>query len=364
MVGQRLDRLVLAGLVCSISACGSGPKITETPTLSGADDQVATCKVAKDPLNPMVVEWPGTSKVDLEATSQQNVVIVSYRGCALKVLTGCTAKGKYDFVATTPTRDEIVMGSSSELYASLPLGAAALKGELESGSSLKLEYVAVGQRVAKAPTDLQGDCEGATHFVRSITVGAYELDVQAATGAGVQAGVGSAGAGAKHEEALRRLRGAGDVSTCTASKAKGACGAVLQLGLVALPDAVDAGADDDKTVSSGKSAAARADDQSAMAYIKAQKQGYKLRESAMQKYNAGDASGCLAALDQADKIDPDAKDEAYAQSNRAMCELLSGKCAQGKRRYAAWLAKWGGPNTSSPKQVANFAEQFSKGKCK
>ncbi len=363
-MSPRWARALVVCFVASGASC-TKPLITETPTVEAADDQVATCKVAKDPLNPMVVEWPGTSKVDLEAASQQNVVIVSYKGCALKVLTGCTAKGKYDFVGTTPTRDEIVIGTNTDLYAQLPLGAAALKGELASGSSLRLEYVAVGQRVAKAPSNLRGDCEGATHFVRSITVGAYQLDVQAGTAVGVGADVGPAGAGAKRREDVRRLRGAGDVSTCTASKAKGECGAVLQLGLVALPEGGEAPASDgdDEAPASGVAGSPKGGSD-AMAYIQAQKKGYKLRESAMQKYNAGDAAGCLAALDQADKIDPDAKDEAYAQSNRAYCELLAGRCAAGKKRLTAWFKKYAGPDPNLEKQVANAVETFSKGKCK
>ena len=363
MLLKRL--LVLALTAPSVIACGGAPGIAETPSVESADDQIATCKVAKDPLNPMVVEWPGTSKVDLEAASQESVVVVSYKACTLKVLSGCAAKGKYDFVATTPTRDEIRMASRSELYAHLPLGAAALRGEVESGSSLKLEYVAVGQRIAKPPASLHGECEGATHFVRTITVGAYQLDAQAAAGLGVEAGVGSAGAGAKHKDAVRRLRSAGDVAACTASKGRGECGAVLQLGLVALADTSVGGAGDAGAVSeSGKSGAGGKEDGSAMAYIKAQKQGYAMRESAMQRYNAGDAAGCLKALDQADKVDPDCKDEAFAQSSRAMGEFLAGQCAAGKRRYAAWLAKWGGAHANSPEQVSGFAEQFSRGKCK
>ena len=39
------------------------------PTVEGAEEQQATCKVAKDPLNPLIVEWPGTSKVDLDSAS-------------------------------------------------------------------------------------------------------------------------------------------------------------------------------------------------------------------------------------------------------------------------------------------------------
>jgi hypothetical protein len=139
-MSRRRVRNLSAGLVsAAVASCTGAAPLTEAPTLDGADDQVATCKVAKDPLNPMVIEWPGTSKVDLDAASQRNVVVVSYRGCTLKVLNGCTAAGRYDFIDTTPTRDQLVIGTTTDLYARLPLGAASLKGELDAGSSLKLD---------------------------------------------------------------------------------------------------------------------------------------------------------------------------------------------------------------------------------
>jgi hypothetical protein len=341
-----------------LTGCVAAPIAAETPTVAEADDQVATCKVAKDPLNPLVVEWPGTAKVDLEAVSKQSVVVVSYRGCTLKVLSGCSAKGKYQFVDTTPTRDKVAIGSDTDLFARLPLGAASLKGELRAGSTLELDYVAVGQHLASAPGKLAGDCEGATHYVRSMTVGAYSLDAFASAAGAAEVGVGSAGAGVGRREQVRRLRGAGDVDGCSKAGSRSTCSAVLQLGLTPLAGAASSEADEGEPVAAGGGA------EDGVVSRKAEKQAYKLREGAFSKFNAGDATGCLADLDRADKIDPTTADEGYAQSFRYMCELLAGKCTQGKARMAAWFKRWGGPNGFSPQQATQMAELHSKGKCK
>ncbi len=349
--------LTVGGLWLAVSISCATPIAVEAPTVEGADDQLATCKVAKDPMNPLVVEWPGTAKVDLEAGFKQSLVIVSYQGCTLKVLNGCAAKGRYKFVDTTPTRDTMAISTNTDLYARLPLGAASLKGELESGSALKLDYVAVGQHVVTAaPSSVAGDCEGATHYVRAITVGAYSLDVVAGTAAGAEASIGNAGVGVNRKEEVRRLRGAGDVDRCLTRVAKGECGGVLQLGLAPL----------ETSFASEPATATRpsSDDRNAVAMIKAAKEGYRLRESAMQRFNAGDAGGCLAALDRADKIDPDAAEEGFALGTRYMCELLGGKCAQGKARMKAWFTRWGGPNKTTPAHLAYLAELHSKGRCK
>jgi hypothetical protein len=158
-IARSLVLVVLA--LVTLTGCPSTQVIANTPTVEDADDQQATCKVARDPLNPLVVEWPGTAKVDLETASRRGLVAVSYSGCTMKILSSCEIKGEYDFEETTPARDRIEISDNNELYAKLPLGAASLKGELSAGASLELDYVAVGQRVAEtAPKSRRGDCQG------------------------------------------------------------------------------------------------------------------------------------------------------------------------------------------------------------
>ncbi len=244
---RRHPAVVLPFLLALVSAlgagCGPGNVIAKNKTISEVDDQQATCKVAKDPLNPLIVEWPATSKVALDSASKRGIVVVSYAGCTLKVLNECHAKGDYEYTGVTPARDKIDISSQDDLYARLPLGAVNLKGELDSGSSLKLDYIAVGQRVSKeAPTELEGEgCEGATHYIRTITLGAYALDASAKAEAGASVDVGNAGAGGRRKEGDRRLRGSGDVDKCAGEspKSEGAatdagCGAPLQLDLAPL----------------------------------------------------------------------------------------------------------------------------------
>ncbi len=237
-MANRLDRvlcLVLATLGLLLSGCPDKQIIAKTPTVEDADDQTATCKVARDPLNPLIVEWPAAAKVDLETASRRGLVAVSYSGCVMKVLSACELKGDYNFEETTPARDRMEISDNNELYAKLPLGAASLKGELSAGASLELDYVAVGQRVAlDEPKTRKGDCEGATHYVRSITVGAFKLDARAKGKAGASVEVGSAGGGIGREESSKKLRAQGDVEICLKKPSGSECGAILQLGLAPL----------------------------------------------------------------------------------------------------------------------------------
>ncbi|MCC6526937.1 MAG: hypothetical protein IT373_30090, partial [Polyangiaceae bacterium] len=52
----------LAGLAvvatAALTGCPNTNLITNRPSIEDAEDQVTSCKVAKDPLNPMIIEWP------------------------------------------------------------------------------------------------------------------------------------------------------------------------------------------------------------------------------------------------------------------------------------------------------------------
>lgn len=234
-VGLPLRLVALLASAFFLLGCPGSQVITSVPTVEDADEQQATCKVARDPLNPLVVEWPGTAKVDLEAASNRGLVAVSYAGCTMKVLTNCQIEGTYELESTTPARDRIEISDANELYAKLPLGAASLKAELSLDSALSLDYIAVGQRIASNPPKASdGDCGDATHYIRTITVGAFKLDARAKGKVGAEAGIGSAGGGIGRTEEAKKIRSQGDIEVCSSNPSAVECGAILQLGLAPL----------------------------------------------------------------------------------------------------------------------------------
>lgn len=224
-----------------VAACGGGSnqREPETPKASEQADALQACQAAKDPLNPMIVEWPSTGRSDLDTASRRGIVIVSYSGCVVKVLSNCTAEGSYELTPSTPVGDTLRFDDESKLYAELPLGAASLKGELAQGKTLELSYVAVGQRASSSsPAALSGDCGGATHWVKSMTVGAYALDTMASTKVGAGANGTNASAGGEAAAKRSRRSGAGDVEGCRSGSGSGeSCNAILRLGLAELAPA-------------------------------------------------------------------------------------------------------------------------------
>lgn len=228
--------LTLALLAPTLGGCPSTQVVAKQIEVADADGQQATCKVAKDPMNPLIVEWPGTEHTNLQTSSRRGLVVVSYAGCTLKVLPACEVPGEYERITVTPSRDKLSIGSESDLYAQLPLGAASLRGELKQGANLELDYISVGQLVAKSsPVSKSGACEGATHYVRTMTVGAFSLDSAAkgSASAGVDV-AGIAGGGGQRRENVRNLRSTGSIQACAENPEDPSCSAVLKLGLVPL----------------------------------------------------------------------------------------------------------------------------------
>lgn len=204
-----------------------------------------TCDKATDPLNPIIVELPGTTKVQLDLVSQRGIVVVAYTGCSLKVLNMCEVEGAYDFQSVQPQVTKMELDNMDQLAAGLPLGVATIGGELKGGQQFELDYVLVGERRTKVvPGKLTGECDGATHFVRSIQIGAYALNSKASGKAGIGVKVEDIGVSASHSENEEQGRGSGDLKACATATGLSAedatklgCAAPVQLGLVALPGA-------------------------------------------------------------------------------------------------------------------------------
>jgi hypothetical protein len=238
------SRVALATVLFAAPLFAGCPDPTVTakdPTLAEAEGKSpdALCQSATDRNNPIIVEWPATQKVELESVASHGIVVVNFQGCKLTVLSRCQASGAYKFEATTPQRDGIDVKDEDDLFAKLPVASQALRAELASGKALKLDYVLVGRRMtdASAP-EMNGDCAGATHFVKTIALGAYDMKTaaRASGGAGIDIGIVQMGGDSKSER--NRARSSGNVDGCAqktdideSNVRSAGCSAPVQLGL-------------------------------------------------------------------------------------------------------------------------------------
>ncbi len=202
----------------------------------------STCKVQKSQSKPLIVEWPSPERGELEAKVMAGLAVARYTGCELKLLTRCTAPGGYAYTSYTPKKDTISIKNQDELYANIPVGAAKFEAKLATAGELGVEMTLVGRYLAendKVRSDhLKGRCDGATHIIAGLTVGAFEFFAagQAEVGGGLD--VLGAGTGGKSKAKRETLTRDGDPAACRADGTNTAppagCGAVIRIEVVPL----------------------------------------------------------------------------------------------------------------------------------
>lgn len=132
---------------------------------------------------PLVVDLKPEQRGDLEVAMSQGIAIVSWKCDDLNLLADCTAAGSYGFKGVVLKQQVIRLADADEIKTNLPLSGAALaarlEADLERGTTLDLATALVGNvtstRMRLARGELEGMCDGATHFVRAANVGAFAM---------------------------------------------------------------------------------------------------------------------------------------------------------------------------------------------
>lgn len=177
------------------------------------------CQIAAGQNNPLVTEWPASEKANLEALMHEGAVAVAFTGCKLRVLSQCRLTGSYRWQATTPATDVVEINNEDELYAKLPLGAAALEAELKRSGKLSVQTYVAGQLKLQSPGHPSipegNDCAQATHIVSALSVGAFTLSTGADVSLNAGASVAGVQAGGARNRSASLVRSAGDANACT-----------------------------------------------------------------------------------------------------------------------------------------------------
>jgi len=234
----------LAAVALLAGACGGGnaaSQLVKTPDFQPKGQ--TKCGVEKSQSKPLIVEWPSPDRLELENKVAEGLVVVRYVGCEMTVLDRCSVPAMYRYHGATRYQDKVEMKDADDLYANLPVGAAKLEGKLQRSGRLTVDMNLVGRYEAERPSvraeELQGACDGATHFVYGVTVGAFDFYAGGQADVGGSAGIGNLGAGAHSQSERESLTKAGDTAACEkatpADKAPPAqCGALLRLEVVPL----------------------------------------------------------------------------------------------------------------------------------
>jgi formylglycine-generating enzyme required for sulfatase activity len=242
---------ILTFSVWICAGCGSGlPKFGDlnqvTPKAESSEN--GSCSAVRPQTEPDLMGWDPGSRAKVDRLADQGLVAVRYsaKGCnvELEVLSHCIGSSmKYEYspywsMETKTAKD------AGELYASLPIGAASLKGRLKGSRVLRTDYRLVGQlsippdAVVDASSLKGPECARATHVVSTLYVGGFALVDGEAQHLSAVADVFIAEAGGQKDSQRQRVFLEGDPEACERGKASGKleplCGVPLRVALLAL----------------------------------------------------------------------------------------------------------------------------------
>ncbi|MEZ4227320.1 MAG: hypothetical protein R3B13_40660 [Polyangiaceae bacterium] len=327
---------------------------------------------------PFVIEWDATDMSSFETLAKRDVVIVRYEGCTLRILDGCRddsvpgAYGTYRPVSWTGgSLERVEIGTEADLYAKLPLGVASLSGRVAGGEHFRMEYFVAGTRNATRPGVYRAEiaenpgCEGATHFVYGMNLGAFALGSTSEQELSAGGSLYGFGAGGTQKRTAKADKQGGDLASCKSDSATeiDSCKLPIRLTLRPIepgdsPDHANRRAPDTSGSLNAAGKVAEAVEMSAEARERYQ--------AAQDKLRAGDGKGCLSELDKHDELDPkhpSKEPTSGLDPVRPKCLMLSGQCDAGKalaRKYFEHKSSGKFPNLDS--EVESVVGEFCRGK--
>lgn len=233
----------LLPLALLLAGCGGGTPaagLAKAPALPGPE---VRCALAKSSMRPVIIEWPSADRGMLESRARDGLVVVRFDGCEMEVLPNCSVESTYKYEPFTPAREHKAITDADSLYASLPLGAVRLEGELKRVGELDVDTMLVGRWQARdsgfKKADLEGFCTGATHVVTAMSVGAFRLTTAAGADVAGDGRVAVAGARGTSRERRATLSEDGNAEACASATTRdgvppAGCAAPIRLELSVL----------------------------------------------------------------------------------------------------------------------------------
>lgn len=385
---RLIGSICLLGLpLLAFSGCGGGTAIpTTTPEReSGQSGLMSETFAGKNKCNPQnaerpfVVEWDATDMSSFEAFASNDVVIVKYEGCDLRVLDHCrddSIKGKigaYRAVDwTTGQLETVDISNEGELYAKLPLGAASLSGRVQGGEKFHMEYYVAGTRNSSRPDVYRADleklsgCKGATHFVYGYNLGAFALGSVKESEIEAGGSIYGFGAGGKTKNRRSADKKGGDLGVCKSDVATEVQGCKSPIRLILRE--IQTGADPEREAQKAPDTDASLNAAGAIAsQLKMSDEARAHMDSAWEKSRANDGKGCLKELDAHDKLDPKHKStdpKGGLGMTRPICLMQAGQCDAGKqllRKVLEGLSESDASATNIDQSVDGVASRYCQG---
>lgn len=213
------------GVLSVIALAACAPRLAPLPALAERASPVGagSCDDAEEIDERLVVDWSPLDRSRLESAVRSGLVLVRVDGCRARVVDTCTVvRRPYAFSATSRQREIMLVRDSGELGVKLPLLASRFGASVSRSSALDVTMTVVGRFEAGASalsaSDVEGECSGVTHFVSSVSVGAFAISTTDEASANASADLLVAGSHAAYANERRHVDSAGIEEHCSLSR--------------------------------------------------------------------------------------------------------------------------------------------------
>lgn len=221
-------RVLGALLLATAAGCGSSNvgsslrprEVTAAEALGGSTG--AICTPSADD-RTLIVDAPDEDRKAIEEMLRKNQVPVAKYDCrSLRVLERCKLVADFAYVGTALRDKTLRIESSDQAAATLPLASASVRAGFARGQKIDLALAEVGSRTASfelvVRSTLHGDrpqdCEGATHFIHKVDVGAFAFSQSTAGEATSAAQIFAAAASGESRSGRTSTRAEGKLESC------------------------------------------------------------------------------------------------------------------------------------------------------
>lgn len=177
---KRFLTPLLFSICCAhFAACSGVPTQTDDPsvlwhTLNYDPESPEMCSENLN-LAPLVVDWPADVAQHLHDAMERGVVVVGADCNSMRIIEGCAAPGDYRTMHFEPTNASYVLEGEWARRANLPYSGFLERAE----PTLVIEMVTSARRsttrMMVSSDELEGTCEGATHYLYSEDLGSSNV---------------------------------------------------------------------------------------------------------------------------------------------------------------------------------------------
>ena len=218
-----------------LAGCGGAPASAPSTPITKASAPSGAAEI-------YAVDWPVERRANLELAMKDHVAVLAHEGASVRLLEDCKPSGPAYESARQPVKEDVVrLETFAEVKRTLVFMSAQGRVEAEMSKGAVVELAVAVAGTAKATretirrTELTGDCQGATHFVKNASVGAFALTTGTRDKRRVAAEIFTATISTTNTSTAKVEARDGSLEDCRAGKASG-CRALVQLSLAPVSD--------------------------------------------------------------------------------------------------------------------------------